>query len=121
LLQTIGVLAFMLFGSLREFALFAVVYGFAYAGVMTSLLVATRALTPARNKAAWMGIVFSFAWLGHAFGGFQAAFAFDLTAGYAAGFAVGALAGVGNLALVGTLIWVTRASARRMTSAVSAT
>ena len=110
-LQTVGVLAFTQFASLRGFLVFAVVYGFAYAGVMTSLLVAVRALTPARNKATWMGIVFSFAWLGHAFGGFQGAFAYDLTAGYGAGFAVGALAGASNLILVGMLIWRTRPKA----------
>jgi MFS family permease len=111
-LQTVGVLAFTQFGSLREFLLFSVVYGFAYAGVMTSILVTVRALTPARNKATWMGIVLSFAWLGHAFGGFQGAFAYDLTAGYQAGFAAGALAGAGNLIIVGTLIWLTRQKAR---------
>lgn len=111
-LQTVGVLAFTQFVSLQGFMLFAVVYGFAYAGVMTSLLVATRALTPARNKATWMGIVLSFAWLGHAFGGFQGAFTYDLTAGYGTGFAAGALAGAGNLVLVGTLVWLTRPKAR---------
>jgi MFS family permease len=111
-LQTIGVLAFTQFASLREFLVFSVVYGFAYAGVMTSLLVTVRALTPAHNKATWMGIVLSFAWLGHAFGGFQGAFAYDLTAGYSAGFAAGALAGAGNLILVGVLIWLTRTKAR---------
>jgi len=111
-LQTIGVLAFTQFGNMREFLLFSVVYGFAYAGVMTSLLVAVRALTPARNKATWMGIVLSFAWLCHAFGGFQGAFVYDLTAGYSAGFAAGALAGAGNLTLVGMLIWLTRPNAR---------
>ena len=36
-LQTVGVLAFSLFTTLPEFAVFAAVYGFAYAGVMTSL------------------------------------------------------------------------------------
>lgn len=111
-LQTVGVLAFTQFASLQGFMLFAIVYGFAYAGVMTSLLVATRALTPARNKATWMGIVLSFAWLGHAFGGFQGAFAYDLTAGYGAGFAAGALAGAGNLLMVCLLAWLTRPKAR---------
>jgi MFS family permease len=105
-LQTIGVLAFTQFGNMREFLLFSIVYGFAYAGVMTSLLVAVRALTPARNKAMWMGIVLSSAWLGHAFGGFQGAFAYDLTAGYGAGFAAGAFAGASNLILVGLLSWL---------------
>ena len=89
-LQSVGVLAFLQFETLNAFFNFAVLYGFAYAGVMTSLLVATRMLTPVRNKAAWMGLVLSFAWLGHAFGGFQGAFAFDLTQGYSTGFAFGA-------------------------------
>jgi predicted MFS family arabinose efflux permease len=111
-LQTAGVLAFTQFGSLRAFSIFAVVYGFAYAGVMTSLLVATRALTPSQNKGTWMGIVLSFAWLGHAFGGFQGALAFDLTASYEVGFAVGALAGVANLILVCALLWLTRCKSR---------
>jgi MFS family permease len=111
-LQTAGVLAFTQFTSLRGFLLFSIVYGFAYAGVMTSLLVATRALTPSRDKATWMGMVFSFAWLGHALGGFQSALAYDLTAGYEAGFAAGAVAGAGNLILVGTLIRLTRCNAR---------
>src|SRR5690606_12875043 len=92
-LQTVGVLAFTQFASLQGFMLFSIVYGFAYAGVMTSLLVATRALTPAHNKAAWMGFILSFAWLGHAFGGFQVAFAYDLTASYGTGFATAAVAG----------------------------
>ena len=111
-LQTIGVLAFTQFGSLQAFMIFALVYGFAYAGVMTSLLVTTRKLTPVRNKAMWMGIVLSFAWLGHAFGGFQGALVFDLTEGYGASFAAGATAGAANLVLIGTLIWLTRANAR---------
>lgn len=79
---------------------------------MTSLLVAARALTPAANKATSMGIILSFAWLGHAFGGFQGAVAYDLTAGYGAGFAAAAAAGLGNLLLVGTIIWLTRPRAR---------
>jgi MFS family permease len=111
-LQTVGVLAFTQFGSLRAFMIFAIVYGFAYAGVMTSLLVTTRKLTPVRNKAMWMGVVLSFAWLGHAFGGFQGALAFDLTEGYGVSFAAGATAGAANLVLIGTLIWLTRANAR---------
>lgn len=120
-LQTVGVLAFTQFTSLRGFLLFSIVYGFAYAGVMTSLLVATRALTPARDKATWMGVVFSFAWLGHAFGGFQSAFAYDLTAGYEVGFAAGALAGAGNLILVCTLIRLTRCNARPSAGTARAT
>ena len=107
-LQTVGVLAFTQFASLRSFLIFAVVYGFAYAGVMTSLLVSARALTPAPRRGALMGIILAFAWLGHAFGGYQGAAAFDLTGSYTGAFAIGSAAGLLNLALVTALLLLAR-------------
>jgi MFS family permease len=107
-LQTIGVLAFTQFVSLRGFMSFGVVYGFAYAGVMTSLLVSARALTPALRRGALMGIVLAFAWLGHAVGGFQGAVAFDLTGSYVSGFVIAAAAGAINLVLVSLLLLLSR-------------
>src|SRR5688572_12307752 len=79
ILQTLGVLAFTQFTSLQGFMIFGIVYGFAYAGVMTSLLVSVRALTPAHRRGALMGIILACAWVGHAVGGYQGAAAFDLT------------------------------------------
>ena len=84
--------------------IFGVVYGFAYAGVMTSILVSARALTPEHRRGALMGIILAFAWLGHAFGGYQGAAAFELTGSYAGGFVIGSAAGVVNLGLVGMLL-----------------
>lgn len=107
-LQALGVLAFTQFTSLQGFRVFGVIYGFAYAGVMTSLLVSARALTPAHRRGALMGIILSFAWLGHAFGGYQGAVTFDLTGSYASGFMIGSAAGSLNLILVGTLLLLTR-------------
>jgi MFS family permease len=107
-LQTIGVLAFTQSVSLRGFLGFGVVYGFAYAGVMTSLLVSARALTPALRRGALMGIVLAFAWLGHAVGGFQGAVAFDLTGSYVSGFVIAAVAGVMNQALLTVLLLLSR-------------
>lgn len=107
-LQALGVLAFTQFTSLQGFRVFGVIYGFAYAGVMTSLLVSARALTPAHRRGALMGIILSFAWLGHAFGGYQGAVTFDLTGSYASGFMIGSAAGALNLILVGTLLLLTR-------------
>jgi MFS family permease len=107
-LQTIGVLAFTQFASLRGFLIFGVVYGFAYAGVMTSLLVSARALTPAHRRGALMGVILAFGWLGHAVGGYQGAAAFDLTGSYAGGFVIGSAAGAVNLALVCTLLLLSR-------------
>jgi predicted MFS family arabinose efflux permease len=108
ILQTIGVLAFTQFASLQGFLIFGVVYGFAYAGVMTSLLVSARALTPANRRGAFMGIILAFAWLGHAVGGYQGAVAFDMTGSYASGFVIGAAAGALNLILVTVLLVLSR-------------
>lgn len=107
-LQTAGVLAFTQFGSLRGFLIFSIVYGFAYAGVMTSVLVSARALTPPARRGAMMGIILAFAWIGHAFGGYQGAATFDLTGSYTTAFAIGSAAGVLNLALVMTLLLLSR-------------
>jgi MFS family permease len=107
-LQTLGVLAFTQFTSLQGFRIFGVIYGFAYAGVMTSLLVSARALTPARRRGAFMGVILSFAWLGHAFGGYQGAVTFDLTGHYASGFMIGSAAGALNLFLVAILLLLAR-------------
>ncbi len=108
LLQTVGVLAFTQFTSLQGFWFFGVIYGFAYAGVMTSLLVSARALTPAHRRGAFMGIILSFAWLGHAFGGYQGAVTFDRTGSYANGFMIGSVAGALNLIIVSILLLLAR-------------
>jgi MFS family permease len=108
ILQTAGVLAFTQFTSLQGFLIFGVVYGFAYAGVMTSILVSARALTPEHRRGASMGIMLAFAWLGHAFGGYQGAAAFELTGSYASGFVIGSAAGVMNLVLVSMLLLFAR-------------
>jgi len=101
--QTVGVLAFTQFTSLDAFLIFAVAYGFGYSGVMTSVLVAARALTPPARRASSMGIVLAFGWLGHGFGGFQGAIFFDWTGGYFQSFANASAAGVLNLVIVATL------------------
>ena len=108
ILQTVGVVAFTQFTSLQGFLIFGVVYGFAYAGVMTSLLVSARALTPVHRRGAFMGIILAFAWIGHAFGGYQGAAAFELTGSYAGGFVIGSAAGLVNLGLVSTLLLLAR-------------
>jgi hypothetical protein len=55
-----------------------------------------------------MGIMLAFAWLGHAFGGYQGAAAFELTGSYASGFVIGSAAGVMNLVLVSMLLLFAR-------------
>jgi MFS family permease len=101
--QTVLVFLFVQLNGLDHFYMFAIVYGFGYAGVMTSIIVCVRALTPVSRRASALGIVTFFAWLGHAIGGFQGGIFFDLTGGYTIAYANAALAGVINLIIVGSL------------------
>ncbi|MGG5820967.1 MFS transporter [Falsiroseomonas sp. HW251] len=112
--QTLGVLAFTGIHELSHFYVFAPVYGFGYAGVMTSVLVTARALTPARRRATLMGVILGWAWLGHGLGGFQGGWFYDVTGDYLVSFANAAGAGLLNLLLVGTLFLTVRRRGRAL-------
>lgn len=101
--QTVLVFFFLEIGTLQEFYIFAVIYGFGYAGVMTSILVCARALTPESKRASVLGIVIFFAFMGHGIGGYQGGFFFDLSGNYTLTYANAAFAGIINLILVGAL------------------
>ncbi len=101
--QTLLVFGFTWINSLGGFYLFAVLYGFGYAGVMTGVLTTTRSLTPVSRRASSTGIVLAFAWLGHGLGGFQGGLFYDMTGAYTVTYANAALAGLLNLVLVGAL------------------
>jgi len=101
--QTVLVLGFIQFQGLSAFYVFAVIFGFGYAGVMTGLLVCVRALIPASRRASALGIVMVFAWLGHGIGGYQGGYFFDLTGDYTVTYTNAALAGIINLMIVGSL------------------
>jgi len=106
--QTALMMGFLLWDSLPEFYLFAVLYGFGYGGVMTGVLVTARALAPPSRAASATGIVLAFGWLGHALGGWQGGAFFDLTGSYTASFAVATLAGAINLGVLGLLLLALR-------------
>jgi MFS family permease len=110
--QTALVFLFTRIGDLSLLYVFAPIYGFGYAGVMTGVLTTIRVLTPANRRAGASGIILAFAWAGHGLGGFLGGFFFDLTGSYDLSFGLAAAAGIGNLALVG-LIWQLAARARR--------
>ena len=103
--QTALILGFVLLGSLEAFWLFAPLYGFGYGGVMTGVLVTVGALTPEARRASATGIVLAFGWAGHALGGWQGGYFFDLTGGYLWTYANATLAGAVNLAILAT-IWI---------------
>jgi len=115
--QTALVYLFTQINDLNMLYVFAAIYGFGYAGVMTGVLVTIRALTPASRRGVSTGVIIAFAWLGHGIGGYQGGLFFDLTGAYNVSFANAALAGVFNLMVVGSLYLTAR---RRTMSSVSA-
>jgi MFS family permease len=106
--MTAMVFGFVFLDRLDVFYLYAIVYGFGYAGVMTGILITVRVLTPVDRRATAMGIITMFAWFGHAIGGYQGGLLYDLTGAYDAPYAVAAGAGILNLIIVSTLLRRTR-------------
>ncbi len=103
--QTLLVFGFTMIEGERDFYIFAAIYGFGYAGVMTSLLVSVRHLAAPALLASSMGIVLAFGYLGHGLGGWQGGFFYDYTGDYTWTYANAAIAGLINLAIVGALWW----------------
>ncbi|MFT5630761.1 MAG: MFS family permease [Gammaproteobacteria bacterium] len=101
--QTTLMMGFMALGSMQAFWYFAPLYGFGYGGVMTGLLVSVRALTPQSRRASATGIILAFAWMGHAFGGWQGGLSFDLTGTYFWAFTNATVFGLINLAIIGPM------------------
>jgi predicted MFS family arabinose efflux permease len=118
--QSLLVFGFTRISSLEGFYLFAVLYGFGYAGVMTGVLTTTRSLTPASRRASSTGIILAFGWFGHGLGGFQGGLFYDMTSAYTVTYGNAALAGMLNLALVGGLFLTLRHRAKPATSALQA-
>ncbi|WP_339766500.1 MFS transporter [uncultured Pseudosulfitobacter sp.] len=106
--MTAMVFGFIYIDTLATFYVYAIIYGFGYAGVMTGVLVSLRMLTPPSRRASALGIVTMFGWFGHAIGGYQGGALYDLTGNYTAAYAVAAVAGVLNLIIVSTLLRKTR-------------
>ncbi len=101
--QTVLVFGFVQFETLNAFYIFAIIYGFGYAGVMTSILVCVRVMTPLSRRATTLGVVGLFGWVGHGIGGFQGGYFFDLTGDYTLTYTNAAGAGIINLIIVGSL------------------
>jgi MFS family permease len=109
--QTVMVFGFIQIETLDVFYIYAIIYGFGYAGVMTTVLVCVRVLTPLARRASALGIVTLFGWFGHAIGGYQGGYFFDISGDYTLTYANAAMAGVINLMIV-TSLYVTIARRR---------
>jgi MFS family permease len=97
LLQTITVFWFVSTPQMAIIIPVAVIFGFGFAGNMTSLILAVREAMPADRVGRATGIVGMVAWLGMGAGGYVAGWLFDQTGSYAASFALAAAAGGANL------------------------
>ncbi|MGE3245729.1 MAG: MFS transporter [Beijerinckiaceae bacterium] len=116
--QTLLVFGFTFLDKLDSFYLYAAVYGFGYAGVMTALLVTARNLTAPARRASSMGVIMAFAFAGHGLGGWQGGFFFDQTGAYTWSYANAAFAGIANVILISGLWIATRQRFGRAMAAV---
>lgn len=119
--QTALVFVFTRIDDLSLFYIFAPVYGFGYAGVMTGVLTTIRSLTPAVRRASASGVILAFAWAGHGLGGYLGGVFFDMTGTYDLTFAVAVAAGVANLTVVALVFILVLRRERRDEGLVSAT
>ena len=78
----------------------AVVFGLGYAGVMTSLLVTTRALLPARMVGVGMSVTSLAGWVGMGLGAYLGGALYDLSGSYDLSFATASVAGAVNVVIL---------------------
>jgi MFS family permease len=104
--QTVMVFGFPLVDSFAWLFVYSAIFAMGFAGVMTSLIICVRALTPLRQRGFAVGVVTLFGWIGMGLGGFQGGLFYDLTGNYSQAFANAGFAGVVNLAILGAL-WFT--------------
>ena len=101
--QTVFAFWFPHIHNLAGLYVLAAVYGLAYSGVMTCILVCVREMVPMRINARGMSIVVLFASSGMGIGGFVGGLLYDMTGGYGWSFAAASMAGMVNLAILATL------------------
>ena len=103
-LQTVSIFWFTQVTGLALLYAFAVVFGFGYGGVLPCYPVVTRELVPAHLAGRSVGTVMFSAYIAMGLGGYLGGVLFDLSGDYRLAFGVGALAGAGNMALIGALL-----------------
>ncbi|PCI03899.1 MAG: hypothetical protein COB78_05970 [Hyphomicrobiales bacterium] len=98
--QTVSVFWFTQTTSLPLLYVISVVFGFAFAGVMTCLIICAQQAAPVRLTGLAVAMVSGTAWVGMGVGGFQAGYFFDLNGSYTTSFANAAIAGMINLTIL---------------------
>jgi MFS family permease len=106
LIQTSTVFWFTQTESLVALYVISVIFGFGFAGVMTSLLICAREAAPLRITGFAIALVSTTGWVGMGIGSYQGGHFFDVTGVYTISYGVAAMAGVVNLLVVAGLAWV---------------
>jgi MFS family permease len=103
--QTLTIYGFAGLDGLPALYTVAILFGLAYGGVLPSYAIVVREMIPAHRVGTALGLVFFFGNIGMATGGWLGGAVYDWSGGYNASFAAGALSGMVNLIVVGSLIW----------------
>lgn len=107
-LQTVMVFWFTQTQSLDVLYVLSAVFGFGFAGVMTSLLICAREAAPLRITGFATALVATTGWIGMGIGSYQGGYLYDLTGDYTWSYGIAAISGFINLAIVLCLIWYRR-------------
>ena len=102
LIQTACVMAFPTLGDALSFMALSATFGFGFAGNMTCLALCVRQAVRANRFGGAIGVVMMVAWAGMAAGGYAGGVLFDLSVSYTLSFLLAGIAGVLNLAVIGT-------------------
>ncbi|MEE8433499.1 MAG: MFS transporter, partial [bacterium] len=100
LTQTALVFWFTQVSTPMGFYVLAVLFGFGFSGVMTSIVILVREKVPLEIRGISQGVVLSLAWIGMGLGGWQGGFFYDFTGGYELSFAFAVLAGILNFIII---------------------
>lgn len=103
-LQTVGIGALSMTHTLPNLYVVGIVFGIGYGGLMPCYSLTLRDYLPANEVGRRTGLLVLFGSLGMATGGWLGGAIFDLTGSYDYAYMAGALANLGNLAIIGTLI-----------------
>ncbi len=103
--QTVFIFWFTQMHAPAGFFVIAVLFGIGYGGVIPAYAIILREQIPAHRMGRMVGLVFLFANVGMGTGGYLGGLLFDLSGSYTLPYAVGALAGVLNLVVVGSLLF----------------
>tara|TARA_B100000676_G_scaffold273831_1_gene292833 strand:+ start:119 stop:1348 length:1230 start_codon:yes stop_codon:yes gene_type:complete len=104
-IQTAMVFWFTQIDSVNWMYAMSVLFGLGYSGVMTSVTVSVRELTPIHRRGIAMGVMTMFGWIGMGLGGYQGGVLFDLSGDYVWPFGAAVISGLINMALVSALLW----------------